>query len=47
VKFEGGTLRVSERPVTVTSITPPKGVMPFLDMLKRMMGAHSDIGGHH
>jgi len=47
VKFERGTLTVSNRPVSVTSITPPKGVMPFLDMLKKMMESHSDIGGHH
>jgi len=47
VKFERGTLTVSHRPVIVTSLSLPNGVVPFLDMLKKMMESHSDIGGHH
>jgi succinate dehydrogenase/fumarate reductase flavoprotein subunit len=38
---------VTTRPVCTTSVTPPAGVTPYLDMIKRMMEAHSEIGGHH
>jgi succinate dehydrogenase/fumarate reductase flavoprotein subunit len=38
---------VRTRPVTFTTIAPPKGVTPYLDMMKEMMEAHSDVGGHH
>ncbi|MGQ9584413.1 MAG: FAD-binding protein [Anaerolineae bacterium] len=41
------TLCMDSRPVVVTTLTPPKGVTPFLEMMKRMMEAHSDVGGHH
>jgi succinate dehydrogenase/fumarate reductase flavoprotein subunit len=47
VQFDEGALKVSRRPVTVTSLPPPKGKVPFLDMMKKMMEARSDIGGHH
>jgi succinate dehydrogenase/fumarate reductase flavoprotein subunit len=35
------------RSVAATILKAPEGVIPFLDMLKRMMLAHSDISGHH
>jgi succinate dehydrogenase / fumarate reductase flavoprotein subunit len=38
---------LTTRPVRATSLTPPGGVTPYLDMIKRMMESHSDIGGHH
>ena len=38
---------VTTRPVHTTSLTPPGGVTPYLYMIKTMMEAHSDIGGHH
>jgi succinate dehydrogenase/fumarate reductase flavoprotein subunit len=38
---------LTTRPVCATSLTPPGGVTPYLDMIKRMMESHSDIGGHH
>ena len=38
---------VTTRPVCATSLTPPTGVTPYLEMIKRMMESHSDIGGHH
>ena len=38
---------VTRRPVTITTTTPPTGVTPYLDMMKSMMEAHSDVGGHH
>jgi len=47
VSCEGGSFQITSRPVTVTTLTPPKGRMPFLDMMKKMMEARSDIGGHH
>jgi succinate dehydrogenase/fumarate reductase flavoprotein subunit len=47
VRYEGGVLSVSKRPITVTSVTPPKGKWPFLEMMKKMMAARSDVGGHH
>jgi succinate dehydrogenase/fumarate reductase flavoprotein subunit len=47
VKITDNDMEVGKRPVTVTSITPPKGVWPYLEMLKLMMEAHSDVGGHH
>ena len=47
VKIIGRDMEVGKRPVTVTSMTPPKGVWPYLEMLKMMMEAHSDVGGHH
>ena len=47
VKLIGDELEVGKRPLTITSVTPPKGKRPYLDMLKSMMEAHSDVGGHH
>ena len=47
VQFDAAALKVSRRPVTITSLTPPKGKVPFLDMMKKMMQSRSDIGGHH
>ncbi len=47
IKYEKGRLEVYRRPVTTTSMTLPKGKVPYLDMLKRMMESRSDIGGHH
>lgn len=47
VKQTDGKLQTTTRPVTITALTPPKGVIPYLEMIKRMMEAHSDVGGHH
>ena len=47
VQFDAGAMKVSRRPVTITSLVPPKGKVPFLDMMKKMMQSRSDIGGHH
>jgi succinate dehydrogenase/fumarate reductase flavoprotein subunit len=38
---------LSTRPVCATSLTPPAGVTPYLEMIKKMMQSHSDVGGHH
>lgn len=47
VKFNQGSFELSRRPVTTTALTPPKGKVPFLEMIKKMMESRSDIGGHH
>ena len=47
IRYENGALEVYRRPVTITSMTPPKGRVPYLDMLKKMMESRSDVGGHH
>lgn len=47
IKPNHGTIEVGKRPVTITSMTPPKGVVPFFEMMKSLMQAHSDTGGHH
>jgi succinate dehydrogenase/fumarate reductase flavoprotein subunit len=38
---------LTRRPVCTTSTTPPGGVTPYLEMIKKMMESHSEIGGHH
>ncbi len=47
VKYVDGTLHISTRPAVFTSITPPRGVTPYLAMWKKMMEAHSPVGGGH
>jgi succinate dehydrogenase/fumarate reductase flavoprotein subunit len=47
VKRTDGGFEVTWRPVQTTSTTPPRGVTPYLDMIKKMMEAHSETGGHH
>ena len=43
----GGELEIEARPVTSGKMTPPDGKVPYLDMMKKMMEAHSDTGGKH
>ncbi|MBU1209317.1 MAG: FAD-binding protein [Proteobacteria bacterium] len=47
VKCEEGILKVFRRPAAITTLSPPQGRVPFLEMMKKMMEARSDIGGHH
>lgn len=47
VRMKDGTMEVASRPVSVLSMSPPQGTLPYLDMMKRMMQAHSDTGGKH
>jgi len=47
VKYREGSFSFNHRPVTITTMTPPKGKIPFLDMIKKMMVSRSNIGGHH
>lgn len=47
VRCTGGGFQIDAREATVTSMTPPSGTMPYLEMMKKMMEAHSDTGGKH
>ncbi len=47
VKRESNGLEVIGRPVTVTTMTPPTGVTPYLEFIRKMMESHSDTGGKH
>jgi succinate dehydrogenase/fumarate reductase flavoprotein subunit len=47
VKVADGELNITTRPPTYTSMTPPGGITPYLDMWKKMMEAHSPVGGGH
>ncbi|TAL29558.1 MAG: FAD-binding protein [Spirochaetes bacterium] len=42
-----GGFDIGSRAATVTSMSPPGGKVPYLDMMKRMMESHSDTGGKH
>jgi hypothetical protein len=44
IRYENGALEIYRRPVTITSMTPPKGRVPYLDMIKKMMESRSDVG---
>jgi succinate dehydrogenase/fumarate reductase flavoprotein subunit len=46
-KRREGVLELTTRPCTFTTVTPPAGVTPYLDIVKKLMEAHSEIGGHH
>jgi succinate dehydrogenase / fumarate reductase flavoprotein subunit len=39
--------KMSSHPVLSTRLPPPRGQIPYIDMLKHMMKSHSEIGGHH
>ena len=43
----GEGFEITGAPATFTSLTPPSGAIPYLDRLKEMMEAHSEVGGHH
>jgi succinate dehydrogenase / fumarate reductase flavoprotein subunit len=47
VRRTGAGYELTTRPVCTTSIEPPGGVVPYLDMIKQMMESRSEIGGHH
>jgi len=47
VRRVNGGFDVNKRPVTITSMTPPTGVTPYLDFIKMLMESHSDTGGKH
>jgi hypothetical protein len=46
-RLDDGELTVNHRPVEAGGHTPPSGVLPYEEMLKRMITEHSDIGGGH
>jgi succinate dehydrogenase/fumarate reductase flavoprotein subunit len=43
----GESTLVTERPLKFPIKTPPTGILPYFEMAKKMMQAHSDIGGAH
>jgi succinate dehydrogenase / fumarate reductase flavoprotein subunit len=45
--LEKGNLRLHTRPPEMLSLRPSGGVVPYFEMLKRMIAAHADVGGHH
>ena len=47
VKQVGDGFEVTQRPVTVTTMTTPTGVMPYLEFIKKMMESRSDTSGKH
>jgi len=47
VKHDEAGLKIDQRSLTITSMSPPTGVTPYLDFMKQMMTAHSDTGGKH
>jgi succinate dehydrogenase/fumarate reductase flavoprotein subunit len=46
-KRQNGDIATSTRPVNITMMTPPTGITPYIDYLKKMMQGHSDTMGHH
>lgn len=47
IKRVNDEIHATTRPINVAKLSPPKGVIPYMEMMKRMMEAHSEIGGHH
>jgi succinate dehydrogenase/fumarate reductase flavoprotein subunit len=47
LRDQDGEPALSTRPVRATNVAPPAGTLPYMEMIKRMMEAHSDVGGHH
>ena len=47
VLLNNDEVTIGSHPVTCTQMELPKGRLPYLEMMKNMMAAHSDIGGHH
>jgi succinate dehydrogenase/fumarate reductase flavoprotein subunit len=45
--LEDGEIRSEECPVRAGILELPTGTRPYLEMLRAMMDAHSDVGGHH
>jgi len=44
---ENGQNVIARRTIDTSLMTPPSGVLPHMEMLKKMMQGHSEIGGHH
>jgi succinate dehydrogenase/fumarate reductase flavoprotein subunit len=42
-----GDMQIDIRSLAMTTLTPPEGVLPYEEMIKAMMDARSDVGGHH
>ncbi|MBI4768158.1 MAG: FAD-binding protein [Deltaproteobacteria bacterium] len=47
VHYKNEEIEVTHCPVNITTMTPPKGKVPYLDFIKHMMASRSDTGGKH
>jgi len=47
VRRVGEEAEFTARPVAVTLMPPPTGIVPYWEMMREMMLAHSDVGGSH
>ena len=47
VAEKNGALQLRTRPPEMISLRPSAGIVPYFEMLKRMIAAHADVGGHH
>ena len=47
VTADRGYLEIEFRNPDISTLKPEQGITPYFDMLKNMMMAHSEIGGHH
>lgn len=47
VSQHNGRMTTATRPLDVSRLEPPSGKTPYIEFVKRMMKAHSDVGGHH
>jgi succinate dehydrogenase/fumarate reductase flavoprotein subunit len=47
IPYNAHEWEITTRTPPITSITPPDGKTPYLEMWKKMMAAHSEVGGHH
>lgn len=47
VRQAGEVIKLTDRQLTITSMTPPSGKKPWLDYIRQMMESHSDTGGKH
>ena len=47
ISYAAGEFEITTRTPSATQIKPTGGKVDYLEMWKRMMAAHSDVGGHH
>ncbi len=47
VRLAGEVMKLTDRQLTITSMTPPSGKKPWIDFIRQMMVSHSDTGGKH
>lgn len=47
VSMDGDNICLTKAQLSTKFLKPPKGIVPYLEMMKKMMEAHSEVGGHH